>query len=92
MAHGTPSVVAANTAVPEVCGAAAIPCDPFDTDSIAAAIRTILAATPAAEELRGQLATVAARQATDLAELVEIVCGRPGQARAVGRRAVARAA
>ena len=92
MAHGTPSVVAANTAVPEVCGAAAIPCDPFDTDSIAAAIRTILAAPPAAEELRGQLATVAARQAADLAELVEIVCGRPGQARDVGCRAAARAA
>ena len=92
MAHGTPSIIATNTAVPEVCGAAAIPCDPFDTESIAAAIRTILAAPPAAEELRGQFASVAARQATDLAELVEFVCGRPGQARDVGRRAAARVA
>ena len=77
MAHGTPSVVAANTAVPEVCGAAAIPCDPFDTDSIAAAIRTILAAPPAAEELRRQYASVAARQAADLARLIEIMIDRP---------------
>jgi GT2 family glycosyltransferase len=92
MAHGTPSVVAANTAVPEVCGAAAIPCDPFDLGSIAVAIRTILAAPPAAEELRGQLATVAARQRGDLARLIELVCGRAGRAWDVSRRAAVRAA
>jgi hypothetical protein len=67
--------------VPEVCGAAAIPCDPFDLASITAAIRTILAAPPAAEELRGQLATVAARQAADLARLVEFLIDRPPASR-----------
>jgi len=87
MAHGTPSVVAANTAVPEVCGAAAIPCDPFDLETIAAAIRTILAAPPAAEKLSGQLATVAARQAADLARLIEFLIDRPPASRdqAAGR-------
>ena len=76
MAHGTPSIVAANTAVPEVCGAAAIPCDPFDRESIAAAIRTILAAPPAAAELRDQRAAVAARQAADLARLIGMLLDR----------------
>jgi glycosyltransferase involved in cell wall biosynthesis len=81
MAHGTPSVVAANTAVPEVCGAAAIACDPFDLASITVAIRTILAAPPPAEKLSGQLATVAARQAADLARLIEFLIDPPSVSR-----------
>jgi GT2 family glycosyltransferase/glycosyltransferase involved in cell wall biosynthesis len=92
MAHGTPSVVAANTAVPEVCGAAATPCDPFDLESIMAAIRTILAGPPAAEQLQGRLAMVAARQAADLARLVELVCGQAAGGRHVGCSPAARAA
>ncbi len=74
MAHGTPSVVADNTAIPEVCGTAAVMCDPFDVSSIAAAIRTVLEAPPAPPELRRQLAVVAARQRADLARLVGILC------------------
>jgi GT2 family glycosyltransferase/glycosyltransferase involved in cell wall biosynthesis len=73
MDHGTPSVIADNTSVPEVCGTAAVPCDPFDLDSITAAMRTILAAPPAAAELRVQRASVAARQEADVARLVEII-------------------
>ena len=92
MAYGTPSVVAANTAVPEVCGAAATPCDPFDLESIMAAIRTILAGPPAAEQLQGRLAMVAARQAADLARLVELVCGQAAGGRHVGCSPAARAA
>lgn len=82
MAHGTPSVVAGNTSIPEVCGAAAVICDPFDVSGIAAAIRTALDAPPAAPELRRQLAAVATRQAADLARLVDILCCRPSAAAA----------
>ena len=74
MAHGTPSVVADNTSIPEVCGTAAVACDPFDLDSVAHAIRTVLDAPPAAAELRGQLAVVASRQRADLVRLVDILC------------------
>jgi glycosyltransferase involved in cell wall biosynthesis len=77
MTHGTPSLVAANTSVPEVCGLAAVSCDPFDLDSIVAGIRTILAAPPAAAELRRQLVTTARRQRHDLERLVDLICGRP---------------
>ncbi len=92
MEHGTPSVVADNAAVPEVCGTAAVGCDPFDLASIVDAIRTVLVAPPTAAELRAQRARVAARQAADLARLVELVCRRSGQAAAGCRPAVARAA
>ena len=76
MAHGTPSIVADNTSIPEVCGGAAVACDPFDLGSITVAVRTVLRAPPAAPELRGQLATVAARQRADLTRLVDILCCR----------------
>ncbi|MFM8415212.1 MAG: glycoside hydrolase family 99-like domain-containing protein [Planctomycetota bacterium] len=75
MTYGTPSVVADNTAVPEVLGPAAIPCDPFAPASVMQAIRTVLAAPPTAAELHDQLATVAGRQDADLARLVALVCG-----------------
>ena len=73
MDHGTPSVIADNTSVPEVCGTAAVPCDPFDVDSVAQAIRTILSAPPMAAELRAQRAAVATRQEADVARLVAII-------------------
>jgi glycosyltransferase involved in cell wall biosynthesis len=76
MTHGTPSLIGDNTAVPEVCGAAAVTCDPFDIDSIAAGIRTILTAPPAPEALRMQLAVTAARQRGDVLALVDLICGR----------------
>jgi GT2 family glycosyltransferase/glycosyltransferase involved in cell wall biosynthesis len=74
MDYGTPSVIADNTSVPEVCGTAAVPCDPFDLESIVGAIRTILTAPPAAAELRTQRAAVSARQDADVARLIEIIC------------------
>jgi GT2 family glycosyltransferase/glycosyltransferase involved in cell wall biosynthesis len=73
MDHGTPSVIADNTSVPEVCGSAAVPCNPFDEASVARAFRTILAAPPMAAELRTQRAAVATRQEADVARLVAIV-------------------
>ncbi|MFN9369845.1 MAG: glycoside hydrolase family 99-like domain-containing protein [Planctomycetia bacterium] len=76
MTHGTPSLIGANTSVPEVCGAAAVTCDPFDLESIAAGIRTILATPPAPETLRKQLAATAERQRRDVRALADLICSR----------------
>ena len=84
MSHGTPSVIADNTSIPEVCGTAAVTCDPFDVNRIATAIRTMVDAPPAPLELRRQLASVAARQAADLACLVAILCRRVQADSAIG--------
>jgi GT2 family glycosyltransferase/glycosyltransferase involved in cell wall biosynthesis len=86
MTHGTPSLVAANTAVPEACGDAAVSCDPFDLDSIVAGIRTILAAPPSAAALRRQLEATARRQRHDLERLVDLICGRAAEAVAPAER------
>lgn len=80
MTHGTPSLVGANTSVPEVCGAAAVACDPFDLDSVVAGIRTILDAPPSASDLRTHRAATAARQRADMRTLVELICGRGSSA------------
>jgi GT2 family glycosyltransferase/glycosyltransferase involved in cell wall biosynthesis len=92
MAYGTPSVVADNTAISQVCGTAVVTCDPFDVTAVAAAIRTVLEAPPPPSTLRGQLATVAARQKADLARLVAILCRRAVAAPARGIAHRARAA
>lgn len=76
MTHGTPSLIGNNTSVPEVCGAAAVACDPFDLDSVVAGIRTILDTPPSADDLRKQLAATAARQRADMRSLADLVCGR----------------
>ncbi len=73
MDHGTPGVIADNTSVPEVCGTAAVPCDPFDIDSVTAAIRMVLTAPPTTAELRRQRSAIAARQEADVAKLIEII-------------------
>ncbi|MFM7077985.1 MAG: glycoside hydrolase family 99-like domain-containing protein [Planctomycetaceae bacterium] len=78
--HGTPSLVAGNTSVPEVCGRAAVICDPFDLGSIAAGIRTVLKHPPDAASMRAQVATVASRQARDMETLAGLIC-RPAPAR-----------
>lgn len=78
MTYGTPSIIGENTAVPEVCGAAAVACDPFDLDSVATAIRTILTAPPSPAALREQLAATASRQHRDMRSLADLICGRTG--------------
>jgi glycosyltransferase involved in cell wall biosynthesis len=76
MTHGTPSIIAGNTAVPEICGEAAVRCDPFDIESIIGAITTILSGPPDPALLRFQLAAVGARQAADLQRIVRQICCR----------------
>jgi GT2 family glycosyltransferase len=87
MAHGTPSVVADNTAIPEVCGAAAVRCDPFDGEAIAAAIRTVLATPPSPAALAAQLEAVTRRQEADAARLVSLLFRPAAAARPASGRA-----
>jgi glycosyltransferase involved in cell wall biosynthesis len=76
MTHGTPSLIGDNTSVPEVCGDAAVACDPFDLGSVAAGIRRILSSPPPPEALRARLATTAFRQRRDMRSLADLICGR----------------
>lgn len=80
MTHDTPSLIADNTSVPEVCGAAAVHCDPFDLDSIADGIRTILDSPPSADAMRSQLACTVRRQREDMRSLAKLICGGPAAA------------
>jgi glycosyltransferase involved in cell wall biosynthesis len=54
MACGCPALVARTSALPEVCGDAAVYCDPADAHDIAAKISLILNDSDIAAELRGK--------------------------------------
>lgn len=82
MRYGTPSVVSATSAIPEICGNAAVPCDPRDVDSIAAAILRAIHDPPDTACLAARHAAILARQQRDLETLVHLVLDgiRPGEA------------
>ena len=73
MRYGTPAVVAAVAAIPEVCGDAAVTCDPRDVDSIAGAILQAWHDPPARERIVSRHAAIVARQRRDLLDLVRLV-------------------
>ncbi len=75
MSLGVPCVVSETTSIPEVCGPAAIYCDPLSKESIAAAIKTLLENPPDTEKLKSQAIAIKARQNSDLATLVSIIFG-----------------
>jgi len=76
MSRGTPSLIADNTSLPEVGGAAAVRCDPFDLDSITTGIRTILTAPPAPAAIQMQVAETNVRQRRDVEALADLICSR----------------
>jgi glycosyltransferase involved in cell wall biosynthesis len=71
--HGRPSVVADIGAVREVCGSAAVACDPHSDAAIAAAIRRMLRTPVAPDLLATQHETITARQRADLDRLVSLL-------------------
>ncbi|MBU3727766.1 MAG: glycosyltransferase family 4 protein, partial [Phycisphaerales bacterium] len=75
MRHGVPSVVSRSTSIPEVCGDAAVYCDPMDVESIAMGIRRVLLDPPSPQALRSQYLSVSGRQQRDLATLVDLIVG-----------------
>jgi hypothetical protein len=73
MRYGTPAVVAAVSAIPEICGDAAVPCDPRDVDSIAGAILQAWHGPPPRERLLARHDEIVSRQKRDLLDLVRLV-------------------
>jgi glycosyltransferase involved in cell wall biosynthesis len=70
MSYGTPSLVSNCTSIPEVCGDAAIYCDPFDLESIVVGIEKMLRYGVDKERLERRYKEVRSRQESDLAALV----------------------
>ena len=73
MRYGTPAVVAAVAAIPEVCGDAAVTCDPRDVDSIAGAILQAWHDPPTRDQIVSRHAAIVTRQRRDLLDLVRLV-------------------
>jgi len=61
MACGTPVVTPSNTSIPEVVGGAALLVDPFDIDSIAAAILQVVSSASLRDTLSAKGLVQAAR-------------------------------
>ena len=74
MRYGTPSVASRIGAVREVCGDAAIYCDPADVASIGAAILRMLKQPVGLEKLASRLEQLSRTRHEDLARLVDLVC------------------
>ncbi len=73
MSYNVPSIVSAVSAIPEICGEAAIYCDPYDVSSIKEAIVKSLKNPPSREVLANRYAFITTRQINDLNKLVEII-------------------
>jgi len=73
MHHGVPTVAANIGAIREVCGDAAIFCDPRDVADVARAIVEMAGHPPDAEVLRRRSAAIAERQQHDLRRLVRLI-------------------
>ena len=73
MRYGTLSVVSNTTSLPEICGDAAIYCDPYSLASIEAAILKAYANPIPEDILVKHHATVLRRQRLDLTALVDLI-------------------
>jgi glycosyltransferase involved in cell wall biosynthesis len=73
MSYNVPSVVSEISAIPEICGDAAIYCDPYDVTSVKEAIVEIINNPPSKEVLRNRYAYITSRQVDDLNKLGEII-------------------
>jgi glycosyltransferase involved in cell wall biosynthesis len=79
MSVGVPCVVSECTSIPEVCGDAAIYCDPTSIQSIAASINRLLQNEPDVHKLKHQAAVVKSRQNKDLNVLASLILGASDQ-------------
>ena len=77
MSLGVPCVVSNQTSIPEVCGTAAVYCDPFSIDSVATAIKELLSAPADPESLKAHAEKIRRRQSSDLRKLCELVLDEP---------------
>jgi glycosyltransferase involved in cell wall biosynthesis len=77
MSLGVPCVVSNQTSIPEVCGTAAVYCDPFSIDSVATAIKELLSSPADSESLKAHAEKIRRRQSSDLRKLCELVLDEP---------------
>lgn len=77
MSLGVPCVVSSQTSIPEVCGNAALYCNPGEIDSIACAIKELLSSPADSKFLRSHAENIRRRQSSDLQKLSELVLGEP---------------
>jgi glycosyltransferase involved in cell wall biosynthesis len=70
MRYGTPSLVSNVTSIPEICGDAAIYCDPFDLGSICDGIRKVVSQGIDRNIMEARYATVRSKQMSDLTALI----------------------
>ncbi len=77
MSLGVPCVVSNQTSIPEVCGTAAIYCDPHEIDSIASAIRELLSKPPHVELLKSHAKKIGKRQSRDLRRISDLLYDDP---------------
>jgi glycosyltransferase involved in cell wall biosynthesis len=77
MSLGIPCVVSSNTSIPEVCGDVGIYCDPFDLESIKAAIKRMISSPPDKNALNDHACKIKLRQNRDLLNLTHLICGDP---------------
>ena len=73
MSYRIPSVVSKVTALPEICGDAAVYCNPYDLSSIKNAILQCVGRPPSEEKLTNMYKFITSRQISDLKRLVEII-------------------
>lgn len=73
MAYGKPSLVAETSAIPEICGDAAVYCDPYDIGSIQAGFGKIIADPPSEKDLQRRYQQITAKQHRDLEQLISLL-------------------
>lgn len=73
MSYNVPNVVSEISAIPEICGEAAIYCDPYNVSSIKEAIIKCIKNPPSKEIMRSKYEYIKSRQINDLNKLVEII-------------------
>lgn len=73
MSYNVPSVVSKISAIPEICGEAAIYCDPYDVASVKEAIVNSINDPPLKEVLRNRYVFITSRQNNDLNKLIDII-------------------
>jgi glycosyltransferase involved in cell wall biosynthesis len=72
MRYGVPSLVSNRGAVPEICGNAAVYCDPYDIESIQTGFQTIIDLPPSRNKINARYQIITSKQSHDLECLVSL--------------------
>ena len=73
MSYGVPSVVSNLSSMPEICGEAAVYCDPFNIESVKMAITDCLTNPPSSQIVEDRYKYITAKQNEDLKSLISLL-------------------